>query len=375
LTAAIPFVDLARSQAEVQDALDDAIAAVVRRGDFILGQDVRAFEEEFAAYTGAAHVVGVNSGTAAIALAVQAAGIGRGDEVVVPAHTYLASALGVLHAGATPVLCDVDETTGLIDLDSAAEVCGPRTAAVLAVHLYGAVCDMDAVNEFASSRGLAAIEDAAQAQGARWRGRRAGSLGRVAAFSFYPSKNLGAFGDAGAITTDDHAIADAARKLRNLGQRVKGEHEVLGYNERLDTLQAAVLRVKLRRLDHWNASRVTAARRYDERLPEAVARVGPRSEADDVYHLMAVRVEDRDRVIVSLGQAGIGTGIHYDRAVHEHTGVRGIEVRTELSRAERWAAEELSLPMFPLLRDDEVDRVCEELELALTGPRTAASAS
>jgi dTDP-3-amino-3,4,6-trideoxy-alpha-D-glucose transaminase len=374
VSAPVPFVDLARSQAETQEELDEAVAGVIARGDFILGQDVGAFEEEFAEYTGAAHVVGVNSGTAAITLAVQAAGIGPGDEVIVPAHTYIASALGVLHAGATPVLCDVDDATGLIDLGSAEAVFGPRTAAVLPVHLYGALCDMDAVGEFASRRGVAVIEDAAQAQGGRWRGRHSGSMGLVGAFSFYPSKNLGAFGDAGALITDDPQVAQRARKLRNLGQEVKGEHDLIGYNERMDTVQAAVLRVKLRYLDRWNASRVAVARRYGDRLPGSVFRLAQRPDADDVYHLMAIRTRDRDAVRSQLSEAGISTGVHYDRALHEHDALRAIEPRTDLSRSERWAAEQISLPMFPLLGDDEVDSVCDQLGSVLTESRTGVSA-
>jgi dTDP-4-amino-4,6-dideoxygalactose transaminase len=372
--AGVPFVDLGRSQAEIRDRLDAAIAAVVDRGDFILGSAVEEFEEAYAEFCGTAYAVGVNSGTAALSLAIAAAGIGPGDEVIVPAHTYIASAFGVVHAGATPILCDVDTETGLIDLDSAAGVVGERTAAILPVHLYGQVCDMTAVSEFAAARGLAVIEDAAQAQGGRWDGRRAGSFGTAGAFSFYPSKNLGAFGDAGAITTDDAAVAERARQLRNLGQIVKGEHDIVGQNERLDTLQAAVLRVKLDSLDDWNASRVEAAALYDGALPESVARVRTRAGADDVYHLMAVRLPDRNAARAALSAAGIGVGIHYDRAVHEHAAFSDLERRTDLARSEAWAAEELSLPMFPLLSAAEIELVCAELDSVLSESETAATA-
>lgn len=370
----VPFVDLDRSQAEIRDELDRAIGAVVDRGDFILGAAVGEFEAAYAKFCGVDYAVGVNSGTAALALAIAAAGIGPGDEVVVPAHTYIASAFGISHAGATPVLCDVDDQTGLIDLGSAEGVVSDRTAAILPVHLYGQVCDMDAVGEFASRHSLAVIEDAAQAQGATWKGARAGSFGTAAAFSFYPSKNLGAFGDAGAITTNDPAIADRARRLRNLGQLTKGEHEVIGQNERLDTLQAAVLRVKLDHLDSWNASRAEAAVLYDQTLPESVARIRERPQAASVFHLMAVRLPERESVRKALSAAGIGVGTHYDRAIHEHEAFADLERRTDLTHSERWAASELSLPMFPLLSAAEVELVCGELERVLSESQTEVSA-
>lgn len=358
----VPFVDLERLHAPIAAKLDAAIAGVARRGDFILGAAVERFEGEFAAYVGAGEGIGVGSGTAALTLATRALGVGPGDEVIVPAHTFVASALGPLHAGATPVFCDVDPDSGLIDVDSAATLIGQRTAAIVAVHLYGQACDMDAIGELASRHGLAVIEDAAHAHGAAWHGRRCGSLGDVACFSFYPSKNLGAFGDGGIVTTSDPTLAERVRGLRHLGQLRKGEHTLAGYNERLDTIQAAVLAVKLPRLDAANDSRRAAAARYAERLPAGVGRLTSREGSDDVHHLYPIRIADPAAVAAALGERGIGTGLHYTPAVHHQPPflADGHEAPS-LPTAEAWAAEELSLPMFAGIRENEVDAVCAAL--------------
>src|SRR3954447_19964571 len=253
MTNPIPFVDLARQHAPLRTELRAAFERVVGASSYILGEEVGRFEDEFAAYCGASHCVGVGSGTAALTIAALASGIRPGDEVIVPAHTFIASALGLAHAGAVPVFCDVDPGTGLIDPDAAASAVTPRTTAILAVHLYGQMADMDAIRAVAQANGLIVLEDAAQAHGATYRRARAGSFGAAAAFSFYPSKNLGALGDGGAVCTNDPRVAEQARRWRNLGQLGKGDHAVLGYNERLDGLQAALLRVKLPHLDAWNA--------------------------------------------------------------------------------------------------------------------------
>jgi dTDP-4-amino-4,6-dideoxygalactose transaminase len=304
----------------------------------------------------------VSSGTAALSLMLRASGIGPGDEVIVPAHTFIASALAVSHAGALPVLCDVHEGSGLIDADAARALVGPRTAAIIAVHLYGQACDIPALEEFARPQGLLVFEDAAQAHGARYDGRPVGSLGAAAAFSFYPSKNLGALGDGGAICTDDELLAARVRRLRNLGQRTKGEHLDLGYNERLDGLQAALLRVKLPHLDGWNAARRQHAMRYRELLPDALRMLEESPKSPCTYHLFPVRAADRDSVAASLGMAGIETGVHYEPAVHRHPVWASEPLRHgDVPAAEAWAAEELSLPMHPDLEPKEIERVAEAL--------------
>jgi dTDP-4-amino-4,6-dideoxygalactose transaminase len=346
---------IGRQHAGLASELRAAFERVVSGSAFILGEEVERFEEEFAAYCGTRHCVGVASGTAALTVALKAAGIGAGDEVIVPAHTFIASALSVINAGATPVFCDVDDGTGLIDLDSAPEALSPRTAAIMPVHLYGQVCDMEAVASFAAAHRLEVIEDAAQAHGATVGGRRAGSFGRAGAFSFYPSKNLGALGDAGAICTDDAALADRARMLRDLGRRATGEHDLLGANERLDGLQAAMLRVKLPHLDGWNEARRACARTYRELLDESVRTL---AESDScVYHLFPIRLPDRDALRARLADEGIETGIHYSPAVHEQPPFAPLGLAGRFPVAESWAAEELSLPLFAEIRSDEIERV------------------
>ena len=355
----VPFVALDRQHAPLRAELNAAFERVVDASGYILGAEVEAFEREFAAYCGAEHCVGVASGTAALVLAFQAAGIGPGDEVIVPAHTFIASALGVLHAGATPVFCEVEEGTGLIDPASAEEHVSERTAAVLAVHLYGQVCDMDALAALAERRGIALFEDAAQAHGATWRGRRAGTFGRAAAFSFYPSKNLGALGDGGAICTSDPELAERARALRHLGQLVKGHHELTGWNERLDGLQAALLRVKLPHLDGWNEARRRHAERLRAGLPGSLTLLEEKPESPCVYHLFPVRTPEREALAEALKAAGVDSGVHYSPACHMQPPFVPQSGADPFPLASAWAATELSLPMFEHLTDAEVDRVAE----------------
>jgi dTDP-4-amino-4,6-dideoxygalactose transaminase len=356
----VRLVALERQHRKIENELTEVFGRLLSSSAFILGAELEAFETEFAAYCGVAQCVGVASGTAALALALRACGIGAGDEVIVPAHTFIASALAVTHVGATPVLCDVEPETGLIDPDAARAAVSPRTAAIIAVHLYGQACDMMALNAVAKPRGLLLLEDAAQAHGARSRGKRVGSLGAAAAFSFYPSKNLGALGDGGAICTDDEQLASVLRRLRNLGQHSKGLHDVLGYNERLDGLQAALLRVKLRYLDVWNEGRRDNAALYRELLPEGLQTVEERPESPSVHHLFPVRLPNRDTVAHALRADGIETGVHYFPAVHRHEVWREASLRHDaLPNAEAWAAEELSLPMHPDLRPEEIARVVE----------------
>ncbi len=309
-------------------------------------------------YCGARHCIGVASGTAALTLALDALGVGAGDEVVVPANTFVASALAVVHAGATPVFCDVEQETGLMSPEAAAAVVTPRTAALLPVHLYGQCCDMDSIGELATRHGLAVVEDAAQAHGATHRGRRAGSLGTAAAFSFYPSKNLGALGDGGAVCTSDPDLMRRIRALRDLGQFAKGDHALKGYNERLDGLQAAFLSAKLTHLDDWNAARCRHASTYRELLGDRVEMLTERPATPSVHHIFPIRVGNRDEIGRALAVAGVATGTHYARTVpaQQSFGSRG-----GFPAAERWAATELSLPMFEHLREDEIEQVAREL--------------
>jgi dTDP-4-amino-4,6-dideoxygalactose transaminase len=361
----VPFMDLARDHALIGPQLRDAFERVTSTSAFILGEEVERFEREFADYCGVEHCVGVASGTAALTLALKALGVRPGDEVIVPAHTFVASAFSVLHAGATPVFCDVEPGNGLIDAQSAADVISDHTVAIIAVHIYGQPCDMARLEQLAGRHGLAIVEDAAQAHGAAWGERRTGSLGSVAAFSFYPSKNLGALGDGGAICTSDPAIARNARRLRSLGQEGKGDHAVAGYNERLDGMQAAFLRVKLQQLDRWNASRRRHGECYRRDLPTSVETIEDDDRAPSVQHVFATRLADRDGVRARLDAHGIATGIHYDRAVHQQPPFAAHPRRTGLTEAERWAAEELSLPMFPTLHEHERDRVVEAVATVL----------
>ena len=353
--ATVPFVALDRQHAPLRDELRAAFDRVFASSAFILGEEVARFEDEFATYCGVRHCVGVGSGTAALTLALQAMAIGPGDEVIVPAHTFIASALGVVHAGATPVFCDVEEGTALMSADSAAAAVSSRTAAILPVHLYGQCCDMDAIGGVAARHGLAILEDAAQAHGATWRGTRAGGLGQAAAFSFYPSKNLGALGDGGAICTNDEAIARHARSLRDLGRVGRTVHERAGYNERLDGLQAAFLRVKLPHLDKWNEARRRHAAAYRGLLEGRTGLVAERSESPSVHHVFPILVPDRDSTAGSLRAEGIQTGIHYPLIVPDQPPFRSSS--GDFAAARRWASDELSLPMFEHLTPEEIERV------------------
>lgn len=362
----VRFVALDRQHAPIETELTEAFRRLLGSSAYTLGKEVEQFEAEFADYCQAAHCIGVASGTAALMLTLAAAGIGPGDEVIVPAHTFIASALGAVHVGATPVLVDVQADTGLLDPDAVRAAIGPRTAAVVAVHLYGQMCDMDALRAITAANGLFLLEDAAQAHGARYRGARAGSLGSAAAFSFYPSKNLGALGDGGAVCTNDDVLAARLRRLRNLGQRAKGEHLEVGYNERLDGLQAALLRVKLPHLDAWNEARREHAAYFRTLLDPSVRLVAERPESPCVYHLLPGRFTGRDAVAAELGARGIQTGVHYSPAMPDHPALVGrAEVSGSISCARAWAAEELSLPMHPDLQAWEIEQVADAVNAAV----------
>lgn len=353
-------MDLARQHEPLAFELGAAFERVLRASAFILGEEVERFEAEFAEFCGVRNCVGVASGTAALTIMLEAAGIGRGDEVIVPAHTFIASAIAVLHTGAKPVCVDVQRATGLIDPNAAQAAIGPATAAILAVHLYGQTCAMDQLRALADQHGLALLEDAAQAHGATYRGLRAGALGRAAAFSFYPSKNLGGLGDGGAICTDDDGLANCARRLRDLGREKPGAaHAVTGYNERLDGLQAALLRVKLPHLAAWNATRRAVAARYAERLRGKVDLLEEAPDSPCTYHVFPIRVRDREALGAELARNGVASGIHYPLALVDQPALRGIEARTTVQSARDWATHELSLPIFPLMTAGEVDVVAD----------------
>ena len=354
-----PFADLAGQHDEIKDDLRAAFERVLSSSAFTLGPEVAAFEQEFAAFCDAPECVGVGSGTAALAIMLRAAGIGPGDEVVLPAHTFIASALGVVHAGATPVYAEVEDGTGLLDPEAVEAALTGRTAAVLAVHLYGQMCDMERLGAIADRHGLALFEDAAQAHGATCSGRPAGSFGLAAGFSFYPSKNLGALGDGGAITTSDPALAERARRLRNLGQRAKYDHVELGFNERLDGLQAALLRAKLPHLARWNDERRAAALDLRARLDGHVVLLAERPETPSIYHLFPIRVAERDAVADALDGAGVATGIHYSPAAYVQPPLAelGAPAQGAFPIADAWARQELSLPMFPGLTAAQIEHV------------------
>ncbi len=353
----VAFVDLARQHAQVADALSSTFNRVLASSGFILGEEVERFEADFAAYCGTRYCVGVASGTAALTIMLQAAGVGRGDEVIVPAHTFVATALAVRHAGAIPVCVDVDRGSGLIDPEAVDEAIGPATAAILAVHLYGQACAMQPLRKLATRHSLLLLEDAAQAHGATYRGVRAGGIGDAAAFSFYPSKNLGALGDAGAICTDDEAIAISASRLRDLGRVGDAVHRDPGYNERLDGLQAGFLRTKLPHLDEWTRERQAIADRYRERLDHRVELLTQAEESPCTYHVFPIRVDDRDRLRRELERVEISTRIHYPRALPDQPALRNVYRSFSISASRDWAARELSLPIFPGMTDREVDQV------------------
>ncbi len=350
--ATVRFMDLAAQHMALAGEINQALADVFSRSDFVLGQDVRLLEEEFAAYCGTQHAVGVDSGTSALELALRAWEIGPGDEVITAANTFVATAFAISQVGATPVLVDIDPGTYNLHVSSLPDALTPRTRAIMPVHLYGQPADMDPVVAFARAHGLAVIEDACQAHGARYKGRRAGSLGDAAAFSFYPSKNLGACGDAGMVVTNDATAAERIRWLRNQGQQSKYRHVVRGHNHRLDTIQAAILRIKLGHLDTWNDARRQRARLYDELLAGIPAVTCPTIApyAEPVFHLYVIRVAARDALQACLRDQGIETGIHYPAPVHLQPAYRDLGYGPgSFPAAECCAGQVLSLPMYPEL--------------------------
>ncbi len=369
----VPLVDLGWQHDEVAEQVQQGFAAVLASGAYVGGPDVRQFEREYAAWSGVGHCVGVANGTDALELALRACDVGRGDEVVLPANTFVATAEAVVRAGAVPVLADVDERCLLLDPESVEAVIGPRTRALLPVHLFGQTAPVEQLWHLVDERGLVVVEDAAQSQGATRFGRPAGALGRVAATSFYPGKNLGAYGDAGGVLTDDDDVARRVRLLGNHGSSVKYQHDELGFNSRMDTLQAVVLRAKLTRLAQWNILRRAAADRYDELLGDvAGVRLPGRLPGNvDVWHLYVVRVPDRDAVLVRLAAAGVGAGVHYPVPVHLQPAFRSLgKGPGTFPVAEAAAQQILSLPLFPGITVEQQDRVAYALRAALLPGRS-----
>jgi dTDP-4-amino-4,6-dideoxygalactose transaminase len=359
VSATVPFADLRRQHDALRPVLDPAIARVLDRGWFILGEEVRAFEEEFAAWCGARHAVGVASGTDAITVTLMALGIGAGDEVVTVPNVSAPTASAIVAAGARPVFVDVDPITRNLDAAGLLDVLTERTRAIVPVHLYGRPCDIDAVLAVAGPRGIAVIEDAAQAHGARFRARSVGTLASAACFSFYPTKNLGAAGDAGMVLTDDAGVAARARMIREYGQERRYHNRMHGRNSRLDELQAAILRVKLPHVHRWNARRREIAARYDDGLRDTALRLPERLDADGhVFHLYVVESEDRDGFRERCRERGVETAVHYPIPLHLQPCYRPLGyAEGAFPVAERLCRTVVSLPMFPELTDEEVDCV------------------
>jgi dTDP-4-amino-4,6-dideoxygalactose transaminase len=367
LEIAVPFLDLKRQYEGIRDEVGEALARVLDSGQYVLGDEVAAFEREFAEYCGSRHAVALNSGTSALHLALLAAGVGPGDEVVTVPMTFVATVAAIDYIGARAVLVDVDPVTCTMDAAQLEAAITPRTRAIVPVHLYGLTADMDAVLAVAARHGVPVVEDAAQAHGAEYRGRRAGSMGLAGCFSFYPGKNLGAYGEGGLVTTDDDAVAAHVRILRDWGQTERYHHRYKGFNYRMDGFQGAILRVKLRRLEEWTEARRRHAAGYRERLAGTglTLPAEPRGSRH-VYHVFAVRHPERDALRRLLQERGVGTGLHYPVPVHLQPAYADLGyAEGAFPVAEAIAREELSLPMFPEMEDAERDYVAEVVAAAL----------
>lgn len=362
----IQLVDLKAQYDTIQNEITEAIQSVIDSSAFVGGNAVREFEKEFAAYCEVKGCVGVGNGTDAIYLTLRAMGIGPGDEVITVAHTFIATSEAISMTGARPVFVDIREDTMLMDPALIEKAITPRTKAIVAVHLYGQPCDMDAIMQIAERHGLKVIEDAAQAHGARWRGRRVGSIGDAACFSFYPGKNLGAFGDAGAVVSNDVELLEKVRMLANHGRLEKYTHKMEGVNSRLDGLQAAILRVKLRHLDDWNESRRRHADFYFEALTGGDIQMPVVHEhAEPVWHLFVVRVPDRAGLQAALKQEGIATGVHYPVPLHQQPAYEDFGItRESLPVTELVAGRVVSLPMYPELTSTQLETVVNAISVA-----------
>lgn len=362
----VPFLDLRSGYLELKPELDEAVARVMDSGWYLLGKETDAFESEYAAYTDARHCVSVANGLEALVLSLKALDIGPGDEVIVPANTYIATWLAVSYVGATPV--PVEPISGIwnIDPERIVEAITQRTKVILPVHLYGQPADLDPILNIARKHGLRVLEDAAQAHGASYKGRRIGAHGDIVSWSFYPGKNLGCLGDGGAITTNDSELADRVRILRNYGSRVKYQNEVKGHNSRLDEIQAAILRVKLRHLDEWNARRTALANAYAKSLTDLPGVILPMvlDGVTPVWHLFVVDIENRDAVQAGLRETGIETLIHYPVPPHLSVAYSKEQKWEQLPITEKAAGNHLSLPIGPHLNLNEQDRIVEALKSA-----------
>jgi dTDP-4-amino-4,6-dideoxygalactose transaminase len=364
----VPFVDLVAWTKPSREEYLAAFAQVLDTGAFVGGPQVASFEAAFAKFCGAQHAIALNNGTDALLLALRALGVGPGDEVITAANSFFATAEAISHAGAKPVLVDVDDATLLLDLDAAVKHVTAKTKVVIPVHLFGQLCDMERVRAFAHKFKLQILEDSAQAHGATRGGFRAGSAGDAAAFSFYPTKNLGAIGEGGAVTTNDPIIAERVRRLRDHGQAGRHEHVDIAYNARLDSVQCACLEITLRRLAAANDHRRVAAGLYRKKLGNLVRFVDEAADSEPVYHLMIVRVDPakRDAIRDALGKAGIGTAIHYPTPIHLQPAYAHLgQGAGSCPVAERSVKEMISLPMFPDITEAQIDYVCEQLAAAL----------
>jgi dTDP-4-amino-4,6-dideoxygalactose transaminase len=369
----IPLVDLRAQYQGLREEILTAIDQCLWSMQLFMGPNTQAFEEEFGSYCEAAHAVGVASGTDALHLSLRALGIGPGDEVITVPFTFIATIEAIEHVGATPVLVDVDPVTYTIDVDAMAAHLTERTKAIIPVHLYGQPADMDPILALAKRHGIKVLEDAAQAHGAGYKGRRVGSIGDAACFSFYFSKNLAAYGEAGMVTTNDAEVADRVRKLRHHGHESKYEHGTVGYNSRIDEIQAAVLRVKLRRLEAWNAARKRHAAEYDRWLAGYANTPYVADYADHVFHLYTVRARDRDGLVETLRREEIGCNTHYCTPAHLQPAFAHLGYREgDFPVAEHLAQEVVQLPMYPELTTEQIERVVHVVR-AFEAPITAAS--
>lgn len=365
----IPLVDLKAQYATIKEEIDAAISGVITRTAFVGGPDLKAFEEEFASFCETGYAVGASSGTTALHLALLGAGVGEGDEVITVSHTFIATSEMIVRCGARVVFCEIDPATANMSPEDLRGRITKKTKAILPVHLYGCPAEMDEILAIAAEHGIAVIEDAAQAHGARYHGKRAGGISDLACFSFYPGKNLGAYGDGGIVTCRDKEMHDRLQSLANHGRFDKYVHHVEGYNYRLDGMQAAILRVKLRHIDDWNASRRRAAAWYDERLKDlpGVEIYRYPGHVEPVYHLYVIRVDgDRDAILKGLHERAIGAGIHYPVPLHLQPAYEYLEIeKGSLPHTERTAASIISLPIYPEIEEEQVDRVVGALREAM----------